>query len=427
MISFEIFFYYFISYLPIILLVFLLLTIKEEFLDIKTKQFSLSDEKIIFEISMPKEITKTPLAMELVFSALYSISGESNWWKRNFLGQRRPYYSLEIVSEGGNIKFYIWTSKKSKKVVESAFYSQYPSVQLVEVLDYTKFHSFDPEKQDFFGVEYKLTKADPYPIKTYKDFGLDKPGLKPEETVDPISHILEVMGNINKGENMWIQFVIRGQKEDSGAEKLGFFDVFKKRKLKEAYNWNEEAKKILDKLRNVKNPEENGLKRIASESEKEIIDSIERNISKPSFWTGIRSIYFSDKGVKYEEGNISAMTSIFNTIKSENLNGLSAGGFVTSFNYPWNDFKNGRRIKKIKKDFFADYKRRKYYKKQGVTNKINPHFFLPFLNKMQKYNDFILSTEELATIFHLPSTVVGTPTFQREESKKGEAPSNLPF
>jgi hypothetical protein len=46
---------------------------------------------------------------------------------------------------------------------------------------------------------------------------------------------------------------------------------------------------------------------------------------------------------------------------------------------------------------------------------------------MKKYNDFILSTEELATIFHLPSTVVSVPTFNREESKRGEAPSNLPF
>jgi hypothetical protein len=81
-------------------------------------------------------------------------------------------------------------------------------------------------------------------------------------------------------------------------------------------------------------------------------------------------------------------------------------------------------MKKIKKDFFADYKRRTYFRE---SKKINPHFFLPFLNKMQKYNDFILSTEELATIFHLPSTVIGTPTFKRAESKKGEAPSNLPF
>jgi hypothetical protein len=134
-------------------------------------------------------------------------------------------------------------------------------------------------------------------------------------------------------------------------------------------------------------------------------------------------MYFSDKE-NFDTNNIAALTSIFNTVKSENLNNLNAGGFTTSFDYPWNDFKDERRMKKIKKEVFADYKRRKYFTE---SEKINPHFFLPFLNKMKKYNDFILSTEELATIFHLPSTSVGTPTFEREESKKGEAPANLPF
>lgn len=423
MISNEIFLYYFISYLPIIILVFILILIKQNYFYMKEKIFFLEDEKTIFEINVPKEITKTPLAMELVFSALYSISGEATWFDRNFLGKRRTNISLEIVSRGGRIKFYIWASKKFQKVIESAFYSQYPSVQIIEVLDYTKFYEFDPERQRMFGVEYKLSKADPYPIKTYKDFGLDKPGLKPEEMVDPISHILEVMGNIGSEENMWLQVVIRGQKKDSGSENLSFLDVFRKRKLKETVDWNKEAEKILNDLRNVKNIEEEGLKRIDSESEREVIDAISRNISKPSFWTGIRSVYFSD-AEHYNSGNVSALTSIFNTVKSENLNNLNAGGFTTFFSYPWNDFKDERRMKKIKKDFFADYKRRRYFIE---STKINPHFFLPFLNRMKKYNNFILSTEELATIFHLPSTVIGTPTFERAESKKGEAPSNLPF
>jgi hypothetical protein len=117
------------------------------------------------------------------------------------------------------------------------------------------------------------------------------------------------------------------------------------------------------------------------------------------------------------------MTNIFNTVKSESLNNLNAGGFTTSFDYPWNDYKD-RRLNRIKKEVFADYKRRRYFR---PDKKINPHFFLPFLEKMTKYNNFILSTEELATIFHLPSTVVSAPTFDRAESKRGEAPSNLPF
>lgn len=117
------------------------------------------------------------------------------------------------------------------------------------------------------------------------------------------------------------------------------------------------------------------------------------------------------------------MNNIFNTVKSENLNSLSVAGFTTSFDYPWNDYKDIR-LNKIKKGVFEDYKRRRYFRPYA---KINPHFFLPFLSQKQKYNDFILSTEELATIFHLPSTVVSAPTFDRAESKRGVAPSNLPF
>jgi hypothetical protein len=410
------------TYLPFLLLVFFLIVLKETYLDIKNTKFQLGIERTVFEIKIPKEITKTPLAMELVLSALHNTSGESTWFDRMFLGKRRAHMSLEIVSTEGKIKFYIWAPKKFSKVIESAFYSQYPSVQIIEVLDYTKFYGFDPEKQGMFGVEYKLAKANPYPIKTYKDFGLDKPGLKPEEIVDPISHILEVMGNIGEGENMWMQMVIRAQKKDIDGGYLSLFDIFKKRELKGDVDWRTEAEEIIAKLRDIKNSDEEGVKRLDSDSEKAVIDAIADNISKPSFWTGIRSIYFSE-GDSFDANNITALTNIFNTVKSETLNNLNAGGFTTSFDYPWNDYKDIR-INKIKKEVFDDYKRRRYF---NGGKKINPHFFLPFLDQMKKYNDFILSTEELATIFHLPSTVVSVPTFNREESKRGEAPSNLPF
>ena len=73
----EIIFYYVIVYLPIILLFFIFTLLKESFLDMKNTQFNLGVERTVFEIKTPKEITKTPLAMELVLSALHNTSGES--------------------------------------------------------------------------------------------------------------------------------------------------------------------------------------------------------------------------------------------------------------------------------------------------------------------------------------------------------------
>ena len=49
-----------------------------------------------------------------------------------------------------------------------------------------------------------------------------------------------------------------------------------------------------------------------------------------------------------------------------------------------------------------------------------------FYKPHKRENIFVLNTEELATLFHLPGMVSATPTFGRVESKKGQAPANLP-
>ncbi len=38
-----------------------------------------------------------------------------------------------------------------------------------------------------------------------------------------------------------------------------------------------------------------------------------------------------------------------------------------------------------------------------------------------------MTTEELATIFHIPGKVASTPTLARIPSKRSEAPANLPI
>ena len=43
-----------------------------------------------------------------------------------------------------------------------------------------------------------------------------------------------------------------------------------------------------------------------------------------------------------------------------------------------------------------------------------------------KPNIFVLSNEELATLYHFPGMVSETPSFKRIESKIAKPPSNLP-
>ena len=70
--------------------------------------------------------------------------------------------------------------------------------------------------------------------------------------------------------------------------------------------------------------------------------------------------------------------------------------------------KKDTRIKNYRKDQFDAYKQRSW-------------FYLP-----HKVKPFVLTTEELATIYHFPGGVAQTPTFGRIPSRKGEAPVDLP-
>ena len=78
--------------------------------------------------------------------------------------------------------------------------------------------------------------------------------------------------------------------------------------------------------------------------------------------------------------------------------------------YPWEDFHSLRTTKNERRLLDA-YKRRSF-------------FSYPYRNFHGK--PFVLTTEELATIFHFPGKVAETPTFERIQSRKAEPPANLP-
>jgi hypothetical protein len=77
----------------------------------------------------------------------------------------------------------------------------------------------------------------------------------------------------------------------------------------------------------------------------------------------------------------------------------------------YKDYFKGKKVKFLKASFLEAYKRRSL-------------FNVPFKNFPEK--PFILTAEEIATIFHLPGSYVTTPTLQRVSSRKSEAPSNIP-
>ncbi|MCX6714097.1 MAG: hypothetical protein NTV48_03280, partial [Candidatus Vogelbacteria bacterium] len=90
-----------------------------------------NDERIVLEIKLPKILDKSPAAMELLNHVFYqTYAGEIvDWYIK---GTTRGWFSLELVSTGGEIHFYFNIPKFFKEIVEAQIYSQYPEVEVFQ-------------------------------------------------------------------------------------------------------------------------------------------------------------------------------------------------------------------------------------------------------------------------------------------------------
>ncbi len=386
--------------MPFLLPVVLVIGLFFAWISYKRNLFWSTQASILLEIKLPREILKSPVSMEIVMNVFSQAGGEQTWINRLVEGKTRDWFSLELVSLGGKIRFFIWARARFRAVIEAQLYSQFPGIEVYEVPDYTLPLSYDPEKISLWGCEWALTnKIDALPIKTYIDYKLDSLLAKEEQKVDPMTPMLEFMGGLTEGHNIWVQIIIRSHRKSRTADLFGEKDDYWKEEAKA------EIKKLVEKTKAADGKPGNPL----TEAEKETIQALERSVSKIPFDAGIRTLYIADKD-KFNGSNIGGMLGMFKQFSSPNLNGFRPSAGLIGFDYPWQDM-SGKRRERIRRSLLEGYKARQY-------------FYPPYKGK----KIFVLNAEELATIFHLPSQIVApTPTLERVPSKKSEAPSNLPI
>jgi hypothetical protein len=373
------------------------------------KDYNLKQGRVTLEIKIPQDIFKSPEAMELILMQLYQTASPDNHFQTYWDGKNPPKHSLELVSRGGDVRFYVNTQrKKFKNMVETHFYAQYPGVEVHELdIDYTAEIPWDPDRFDYFSIHFGLKKADAYPIKTYIEYGLDKLP-KEEEKIDPLTTMLEILGSIGPGEYVWIQILIDAHREVT----------FKEGSLHTVPDWKAEARTEIAKIikeankRVGINPEKNENQSLSmmnvSDGEKETIKAIERSIGKSAFNTAIRTMYIGKKGSYFPGERIGALITGWKSFDDLNRNAI---GFRWRTDFDWNMWQDpsGKLKLAMKEHELHEYKIRAY----------TPHH--PGVDSPK-----VMTTEELATIFHLPGRVATTPSMGRIPSKRGEAPPNLP-
>ncbi len=389
------------------------------YLEYKHEAYANSLEKVLLEIKMPREVERPAKSMEQVFSNFWTLYDPPTWQENWLEGHILLSFSLEIVSTEGNIHFYLRIPKPLISMFRAALYAEYPDIELNEAVDYTKYIPQDiPNKDwDFYGWDFVLTRSSAYPIKTYKEFFEEKDETKEEKRMSALSVLLEGMAEMGKGEHMWVQIIVKP--------------------ILDEVAWKDEAQKIINKI--VNRPSKKEPRSIVGQAidlllkgmvpdgdgggeeskevlppemkmtpgEREIVQAIEHKMSKLAFETSIRFMYLGKRDAFFKP-KVKIPLDYSAGISSGNLNGMKPFKETLPKRLP-PAISRKRKVYVLKRQLFRRYKMRvsPLFPKGGGT--------------------FVVNTEELATLFHLPGqSMAPSLKVPRIESKKAGPPSDLP-
>ncbi len=399
---------------PLLYFLFMLL-----WMDHVSAKFASKWEWVLLEIIPSREIEKSPHPMELIFSGFSGVIKSPSAVEEFIGGEIPTSFSLELIGTEGKAHFYIRTLKGFRNLVEAHFYAQYPDIEIVEVDDYvTQVPRSVPNNEwDMWGVEFKLLKPDLYPIRTYKFFEESVTG----KMIDPLAGLVEVIGKAPPGQNMWLQLIITPVKEDWGPkqgqatieeflghEKVESPGIFARlwHDLSEIFSNLFTA--LLGKeiewtaLGEAPAKDEAPVEFRLTPGQKDVLKALESNIGKPMYRVKMRYIYVGRREGFSKQTGVSAFIGGIKQFNDLNLNSMVPDDLTKTYaNYLWVDSRTRYRQRKL----FRRYISR---------------------DTDDQTNRFMLSSEELATLYHIPDMQVMAPSLTRVVAKRGGAPANLP-
>ena len=341
-------------------------------------------EHTMLHIIVPKNNEKKELSAEQMFASIHGILKSGS--ELNKEGALQDHVSFEIVSEKNQINFYVWVPVQLKDFVQSQIYAQYPTVQIEDIeQDYAK---QDLAGRKVYTSEITLEKDEVFPIRTFQTF-----------EVDPLAGITTVLAALGGEEELWVQFLVRPIDDSWHARSLsyiegvtkgkkpGLFDDWEKRLLTlplQIIAYFIKAAFVGPGGGDGKDDKKKDEKKELSPGQTTVNTAVETKAQKLGFEVKIRAAYIGTDAVS-ANGRLQALVGGFKQFNTINLN-----GFV------------GTQLREDE-EALDEYRARTF----------DDH-------------GFILNTEELASLYHLPHVSVETPNIAWTNTKVGEPPTNLP-
>lgn len=346
------------------------------------------EDGVLLKIKVPKASEQGPLAAEMMFSALHGMLQEDD--------SEADLLAFEIVSTSEGISFYTYVPQATRRFVESQIYAQYPTAEVFEAEDYTGSIPEGEAGPQVVGTELILEHPYFYPIKTFPNF-----------EVDPLSAITSAVENLQGDEEAWFQMVVKPLPE----------------------GWQEAGYEYLEILRTGEEPEERSIITFLFDTLRASVGRLFKDIVVgialgPSTYMereeagGGEESYQMSPEQKEEEQSIQEKLALLGFETNIRVVGVgadeeSAQRNVTSLVASFKQFAHGSlnsfartEIVKTPTGLLEEYTRR--------------------AQPAEMADRFVLNTEELASVFHLPSTQVSVPNIAYSHAKKAEPPLDLP-
>jgi len=395
--------------------------------------FDYAKQKWVLLEVVPMEAMLMPIkAMEDVFAAIWPLMDVGNFreiWCDGELNNGPYWCSWEIASIEGKVHYYIRVLQQHRSSIEAALFGHYPDIEIHEAQDYVKLvpPTVPNDEWDMYGEDWDLFKEDAYPMKTYEAF-FEPQGERiaaEEKRIDPVISLLESLSKLGPGEHYWVQFttVPVGDYDEPDWRKEGqkIINKIAKRPEKKEVTFMQMLMHTFGEL--IGGPKKDGesytwvpleideetdeLRISLTSGEREVITEIENKMKKPVFRTNIRGVYVAKREAWKAPNRVITRTYM--------------GHFLTAH---LNEFRfQGQTRPRV--HFFM--------RKRRVFMRARKMFRMAVLRFPPLYPDRhslcpILSTEEMATLWHFPLRVSGgSLAMGKVESKKAGPPPNLPI
>jgi len=331
----------------------------------------------VLAIRVPRENEKDALAAEQMFASLHGLL--------KITPEVQEHLAFEIVASASGICFYVWVPSHLREFVRNQIFAQYPAAEITVIADYAQ--EVSDLGNSLSGSRITLSREQFFPIKTFPDF-----------KVDPLAAITGALTEVGEGEEVWVQILTRPLPDVWQEEGYDYIDALRsglsggklsltgllKAAFSETVSVFADIPRLFLHPENVKEFKDPGRVELSSAQQAEI-QAIEEKVTRMGFESAVRVLTLARTPDK-AAGLRRSISASFKQFSTANLN-----SFVEEDVENVDQFLENYRVRSFPSDWA-----------------------------------YVLNTEELASVFHLPHVSVETPTVAWSLYKKGEPPLNLP-